>query len=211
MVYMYDADASSNSIGAGAFPTDMTHALVLVGGMNCTDITPPAGWTELAGGGPYGAGDVSGGIIAQWSLMHTTDPTASTTFTFPTATPLSGTAQFASLARAYFTGGSTGGTWTVTAGTHTSNSTAAYATGVDASAAAWAQFVLLTGVYTWVDNGGFHAGQGKMTSARYPAQVSGGVTISGETPRPDGTLIDWAGIGAYGKPNSLTFAVTWTP
>lgn len=194
------------TITASAFPANMTHALILVGAVNCDGFTAPTGWTELAGGGPHGAGDVSGGIIAQWSLLHTTDLTATRSFAFPTYHPLSGSSQSMALVSAYFTGG-TGGSWSVTQGTHTTNTSSAYATGVG-TASAWAQMCLLTGVYTWGDKGGFTAGQGPTTSACYPTSA-GALSMAGQTPRPDGTLIDWNGIGAYGKPNSLTFAVTW--
>lgn len=191
-----------------AFPEGMTSAVALVGACASSGLVVPDGWTVLESGGPYGVGS----IINEWAVLSIDNPTGAEqrdwTFADIAAGPYRGVASVV----AYFTGGTPGGgSWSALVGPKCSNLSDAYPTEVPDGAKAWVQFGITTAVYNL---GGYGApancdrDQG-LAAHFFCSPMRGPFTVMPHDPMPPGDLIDWEGIGAYGLPNSVSFAAVW--
>lgn len=205
------------TVSIDAPPVGTTMATVWVASVGGKGLTSPSGWTVLANGDH---GTANGNTTSmEWWLLGTTSATGTeqTTFTFATDANPAGN-HYVVAVWAYYSGtGSGGGAFTATQGpTYSSSNTGAFTSPPVGAALCW-QVIGATAVYGSMSvPSGVGYEDGPVGAAYRPniGTYSGASFLSAFGPSAaldEGDAVTWSYIGAYGVPNSISFAVTWSP
>jgi hypothetical protein len=205
--------ATTTTAPAGAVGT--TSALLFVCCVGGKNMTVPAGWTVLANGDD-GATSYFNSSLEWWVLaIDTYDGTEGRTFTFPDPAP-SGIHAYVRGFVAHFSGG-IGGHWAVAIGEKKINQALATMTTPPSGSGPYIQFGGLTGVYASA-TGPAGTDIAKGPAGHYLIPANGTYTGTAftddfvtRTPYTVSDTVTWGTLGAYGPPNSVSFAARWIP